>query len=513
MLALAWQCLTGRYAASEFADRERAEWPPHPDRVFQALVASWGERGENEEERRALEWLERLGPPSIAAPEPEDRPIAVKTYVPPNDLEASERERLNGKYGDRLLGLLPQERKRKDRHFPYVRVGDAILALVWEDADAGEYREALSRIAAEVCRIGHSSSIVRCWIDDKVPSVMFRPAESMREGTIALRVPEPGRLGTLVETYRRGQDIGAYMPPPTARQIKYKPVVEPKLLVHGGFSDRLIVFEQTGGERFTLLQTLDLANAFRSTLIPFAESVGPVARSLVSGHESAGEALKGNHVAYIPLAFSGHQYADGHVLGMALALPSDLSVMEEDAVYATLAGAMGKDAEFNLTLGAKGIMRLELAADRLLPRSFRPETWARPSELWHTVTPIVLDRMAKKGMSHLSDWAAGEIAAACVRRGLPRPACVDVSPVPFLSGTFPCYRRPASRSKENRKKSGIAFPPLIKKDGCTNWMFHARIEFAEAVRGPLLLGAGRYKGYGFCMPESMPETRGNDADN
>jgi CRISPR-associated protein Csb2 len=41
--------------------REEAEWPPHPDRLFQSLVAAWG-RDENpdDEERAALEWLEEL---------------------------------------------------------------------------------------------------------------------------------------------------------------------------------------------------------------------------------------------------------------------------------------------------------------------------------------------------------------------------------------------------------------------------------------------------------------------
>ncbi len=45
MLVIAWQYLTGRSVATDFADRQAAEWPPHPDRVFQALVAAWGERG------------------------------------------------------------------------------------------------------------------------------------------------------------------------------------------------------------------------------------------------------------------------------------------------------------------------------------------------------------------------------------------------------------------------------------------------------------------------------------
>ena len=42
---------------------ELPDWPPQPDRVFSALVAAWGLRGECEGERRVLEWLEALPGP------------------------------------------------------------------------------------------------------------------------------------------------------------------------------------------------------------------------------------------------------------------------------------------------------------------------------------------------------------------------------------------------------------------------------------------------------------------
>ena len=68
MLAIAWQYLTGSAVAATVTDREEPEWPPHPDRVFQALVASWGERGGDPDERAALAFLETLGPPELVAP-------------------------------------------------------------------------------------------------------------------------------------------------------------------------------------------------------------------------------------------------------------------------------------------------------------------------------------------------------------------------------------------------------------------------------------------------------------
>ena len=60
MFALAVEFLTGRYVATAFNDRERAEWPPHPARVFSALVATHFEEPEPPA-RAALEWLEQQG--------------------------------------------------------------------------------------------------------------------------------------------------------------------------------------------------------------------------------------------------------------------------------------------------------------------------------------------------------------------------------------------------------------------------------------------------------------------
>ena len=78
----------GRYhgQADRFDDEDG--WPPSPGRLFQALVAG-AARGATfqPEDRRALEWLERLDPPRIAAPAVR-RGRAVRRFVPNNDLDS-----------------------------------------------------------------------------------------------------------------------------------------------------------------------------------------------------------------------------------------------------------------------------------------------------------------------------------------------------------------------------------------------------------------------------------------
>src|SRR4051812_48578483 len=66
----------------------RAEWPPSPARVFQALVAG-SARGNliSDESARALRWLERLPAPTIAAPKAK-LGAAIALFVPNNDTDA-----------------------------------------------------------------------------------------------------------------------------------------------------------------------------------------------------------------------------------------------------------------------------------------------------------------------------------------------------------------------------------------------------------------------------------------
>ncbi len=85
-LVLQLRYLTGRCVATAYNDRERAEWPPHPARVYSALVATWAE-GEAPvaAEREALEWLAQLDAPAMYASEAARRP-AVPHFVPVNDV-------------------------------------------------------------------------------------------------------------------------------------------------------------------------------------------------------------------------------------------------------------------------------------------------------------------------------------------------------------------------------------------------------------------------------------------
>jgi CRISPR-associated protein Csb2 len=50
-----------------------------------------------------------------------------------------------------------------------------------------------------------------------------------------------------------------------------------------------------------------------------------------------------------------------------------------------------------------------------------------------------------------------------------------------------------------------SFPNLQRKAGGNIRHTHAIITFKEPVIGPVLLGAGRYRGYGLCRPQCSGE--------
>src|SRR5258708_33918376 len=67
MLAFEVEYLLGRVFAGDFSDRAASEWPPHPARLFSALVAAHFETGATHEGRAALDWLVKQSPPALRA--------------------------------------------------------------------------------------------------------------------------------------------------------------------------------------------------------------------------------------------------------------------------------------------------------------------------------------------------------------------------------------------------------------------------------------------------------------
>lgn len=519
MLALGIRYLNGFVAASEVDDLERAEWPPHPGRVFMALAAAHFQTGADPDEREALLWLEgstrdgEISAPHIAAPEAMQRAV-VKHYVPVNDKAGPAKAVMQG---------LPVTRERQDRTFARAWLADETVALVWPELGPPEaHRRALERLCGKVTRIGHSSSLVQMWLagEDELREPNWLPDED--RAMIRLRLAGPGTLEYLEQEYNAmavddyaslkvAAETSADPKAGKAARKKLKelygnrppPQQRPKLSLYWGyappdtdadaqvaagtvFSPHLITLklerQHSAYSALDLVSTQAVVNRFREAIISHSDGESDRVRAVLSGHDAGGNPLKDPHLAFLPQAFVGHGHADGHLLGLALALPNDVGRDERRAALRII----GQVKE--LKLGPLGVWKLVPVIESSPPWNLRPQTWTAHPEgatHWSTVTPIAFDRHPKaKGKAEYQRQAAGIIARACERVGLPEPREVIITPVSAHLGVPP----------------GHAFPRLKRKDGSDRQHSHAILVFDELVCGPVLVGAGRFRGYGVCRP-------------
>ena len=153
MFALGIHYLTGYATATSVGSRDEAEWPPHPGRIFMALVAALYETKPTpgdadsaalwQQEQAALEWLEALAAPALKVSEHFDRRTVVTSYVPVND-------------------KFSFPANKQPRTFPKVRPHDPNVFLIWQDTSASDSnKSALQRLCSKVTRIGHAVVLPR----------------------------------------------------------------------------------------------------------------------------------------------------------------------------------------------------------------------------------------------------------------------------------------------------------------------------------------------------------------
>ncbi len=507
-------------AAADGAKKERAEWPPHPDRVFMALAAAWFETGQDAAEGEALRWLECLPPPNLTAAGFTQRQV-VTHYVPVNDqglstsktiksLAADSNATLGG-LKDAGLSQIPEFRSRQPRAFPVAIPHDPDVHLIWDEAIPQAHRAPLAALCRKVGAIGHSASLVQMWLDDMPPAASLVPVTGM--AAHRLRVFGPGRLAYLEARYNRDKAIAyadleaqaknaekkektmlqeriktefpagrpASLRPEPGLWQGYAPpaqAVEPEP-IGSVFDPRLLVLALSG-KRLPINATLKLTEALRGALLKACPQPIP---EWVSGHDADGHASSQPHVAFLPMPFVGDEHAGGRIMGVALALPKNLDPAEAARVLEHWLRDDGQPRPLKLFDGQWLECGAELETRERPPVNLRMETWTGPAKRWASVTPVVLDRH----FDGPDKWeqAAESVKTACERVGLPRPLEVLLHPVSLVEGV--------PRSNE--------FPWITrKKDGGRMHHAHAVIVFGEAVQGPVLVGAGRFRGYGLCRP-------------
>jgi CRISPR-associated protein Csb2 len=491
MLILEVAYLRGVAVAAQPADRAAAEWPPHPDRLFSALVATWAEHGAPDAGRDALAWLETLGPPHLYASEAGDRDVGDH-YVPPNDMTVSGKPGSGlPKDADASLAVLPALRtNRQPRQFPAAIPHDPRVRFVWPEADPGDPRAAaLHALAGDLVHLGHSSSLVRAAVlppatdpADAGALPSWTPVRAPGGGqTWTLRVPYPGRLAELEHHYPEERP-----PPGPPQAYSRSDTAEDTEAPASVFGESWVVLADAGGDTPDLCAIPAVAARLREAILAHADEPVP---EILSGHTPDGAPSAQPHLAIVPMADVDRRYAYGRLMGLGLVLPRGRDGRGDGgrrALMTALARVRDDAGEIPLKLGPLGVWKL---AHEPVPtrQALDPGRYAGTARVWRTVTPLVLDRHPKgKPGQREGDL----IAAACENTGLPAPLAVEIHKhAPVTGGPS----RDAVRVPEGSK---LADRPRR----------HAVLYFPERVTGPVILGAGRFRGLGLCRP--VPERDG-----
>lgn len=563
-LSIGWEYLTGYAVATDPATRERGEWPPHPARVFMALAAAWFETGEDAAEGNALRWLEALGDPQLNLPPYEQvfERSKVIVYVPVNDRAGPSSATLQSAPGitrnkqPRTFPRVHVGHSPCFMHWPVAEGADdhrvalddlcgkvtrighsSSLVRMWvcADGELGQSGRAYF-VADDIHADLHVRQVSNGFLDMLIENFgerARRRKEELHEQVKALTREKIAIKGKGSKDRKAAIDerlmllkeeldslfVRAPVRPKTGLWSGYRRAdhTPPKVLVeHTHFDTDVLVLTRVAGPELSLVSTLALTQALRGAVMKHS-GVHPVPQ-WVSGHQPDGERSESQsgHLAFIPLPFVGYEYADGHLLGMGLVFPRSVDRPDRGRVLGELLlqEDTGQPRPVALTLGRLGVWTLQKGDWSERRDALQPKAWtAHPTgaTIWASATPVVLDKFPKT--SRVQDrrgWAsevAGIVASACKRVGLPEPEWVDVDTTSWHRGSPRAIakrrplRAPSVSDQHTYAPLGDGFPSYpAKGTNAPRLQVHVWLRFSEPVVGPVLLGAGRFLGYGLCKP-------------
>ena len=487
-LLIAVRFLDGRYHGQE--DRfERADgWPPSPGRLFQALVAG-AARGANlqHEDVRALKWLEGLDPPRIAAP-PARRGRAVRLFVPNNDLDAVG--------GD--PARVSEIRVPKSWRPCYFDADDPVLYL-WDFEAGSTEAKRICDVATRLCQLG--KGIDMAWANGRVldrdaaevllashPGAVRTPA-----GAGETAAPHPGTLDSLVDRHRRkrerlrtvsagrGKSRQLFTQPPKAsfRRVGYD--TPPRRLhfelrgLEGGFAPR------------PLAAAAPLLTGLRDAAVRRLRDSLPAKATaferLVIGR-GAGARDVTRRVRLVPIPSIGAQHTDPSIRRIMAEIPANCPVRVDDLKWA-FTGLHPHDPETGEVWPGSTVSTDDARmADRFAERAV----------VFRSMTPVALSDALRRRIGSAGDKTAKERdqeerrAAGAVVQAL-RHAGIRTRPTDIRVQREPFQRRGV---RAELFAAGSRFSKHA--------LWHVELRFGEPIRGPMIIGDGRFCGLGLMEP-------------
>ena len=438
----------------------RGEWPPSPARLFAALVAADGTREASRvTDGHELVWLEGLPPPAIHAQPDSWHQVLRERFVVEHVARGAPAKNTHQEYVARK-GLL---------HRPGVRVAprNPLVVYRWdvEPPDEGTV-DSLGRRAARVGYLGAADSPVRIRVATAMPNgspdEVFVPDS---EGDIHIRVSRPGDVEALDRMYDAWQERGASVTrsqfPALLHSAMYRSPGAHEVADHGVVVAWLRVHPAVSGRRISAVAAL-----FKAAVLDHHQRMHGEPPAILHGH---GFTRPGYDLArYLALPDVGHPRSRGRIHGLALWLPPGSDrVHRQKAREAAVAidGLVGQGIETTV----------EPYGDEDRPWAANPRRWRKPSATWVTAFPVIHERRGVPGLSEAARW--------CRNAGLPDPVAFRSSRTPLIPGAVDLA--PVEVNRPGR--------PALPYS-------HAEFRFAEPIAGPVVVGAGRQRGFGLCAP-------------
>jgi CRISPR-associated protein Csb2 len=478
------------------------DWPPSPARLFQALIAGAGLQGPLEEDQvKALGWLETMQPPLIAAPVVR-KGQSVGTFVPNNDLDAVG--------GDpRRMGSIRAKKEIR----PLLFDAQQPLLYAWtlrDEADKEKFANVLCQLAEKLYQLGRGIDLGWAWAEiigetelanrlDDYTGTVHRPSLAgagkpvscpIKDSFVSLEaryVANRSRFeiiktdrGAVSQSFRRlpkpkFQSV-AYDSPPTQKTFDLRSVTEPEQ------------FQVWSLDRASLLIQSIRDAVFKRLVTAFPTKTAQVEHWLIGRNADGSNGGKSNErVRLIPLASIGHAHADYGIRRVFIEAPANCPVRADDLFWA-----------FNgVELGERGILgRLSAADDDSFVRHYGIGSAATG---WQTITPAVLPVSAKRRRIEPSRRVA-EAKGASERAHEQHLARLAVLTALRHAGVIAEVREIIVQREpfQGHGERAEAFAPGSRFSKERLW--HVALKFAEPVRGPLVLGDGRFLGLGVLAP-------------
>ena len=495
--------LTGRYhgAVGRKLDRHDAPWPPSPARLFQALAAG-AARGSvlDQNSLAALNWLEGLAPPVIAAPHATTGQT-VSLFVPNNDLDAV------GGDSARLAEIRVPKPIR-----PYLFDASVPLHFFWPLVRSDDQEQAIRvcNMAERLYQLGRgidpafADAGIEEAIDtqarlDSYAGVVYRAASG---GALRLACPGRGSLRSLQDRFAGGRRRFAT----ACGQTTVTPFTRPPRAwfenVAYSSPPRRVLYElrNTDGGFFAWPQERahNLVMRVRDLL---CERL-PKHAAVLKGAKGDDEAAKARRARFIPLPSVGMEHADRSIRRLLIELPSDCPLRIEE-IGAKLSGASFDEIDPETGKVRKdGPVLVETDSDQnTMLRHYGVEV-GHGYRRWRSVTPLALpvkrrridpDRQcedAKGGVERLAETAAAITAAKAALRHAGRARAQIVAARP--------QKEPFAG--KGRRAEDFKRPERFSK----HQMWHLDLTLREPVTGPLILGDGRFAGLGLMAPVREP---------